>query len=75
MPTPVIQTCKATTDEVEGNPDRFVRLEYPASLNDCRERIARLIGAHVDECVLVPNAIHGINGILRKIGWQKGDVI
>lgn len=52
-----------------------MRLKYPASLNNCRKRVAGLIGAHVDECVLVPNAIHGINTILRNIGWQKGDAI
>ena len=52
-----------------------MRLKYGASWITCRERIARLIGAHVDECVLVPNAIHGVNTILRNIGWKKGDVI
>lgn len=75
VPTPVTQACKAITDEVEGSPDKFMRLRYPTSLNNCRERVAGLIGAHVDECVLVPNAIYGINTILRNIGWQKGDAI
>lgn len=52
-----------------------MRLKYGTHLIQCRKRVARLIGADVDECVLVPNAIHGINTVLRNFGWAKGDVI
>jgi selenocysteine lyase/cysteine desulfurase len=62
-------------DEVESNPDKFMRLKYGGHWKRCRERVARLIGAHVDECVLVPNAIHGVNTVLQNIDWKKGDVI
>ena len=65
VPAPVIRACKTIMDEVEGNPDKFMQLKYPASLNACRERITRLIGAQVDECVLVSNTIHGINNYVR----------
>lgn len=50
-------------------------LKYGGLWTRCRERVAKLIGAHVDECVLVPNAIHGVNTVLRNIDWKKGDVI
>ena len=63
------------TDEVEASPDKFMRLKYGPALVGCRERVASLIGADVDECVLVPNAIHGINTVLRNISWNRGDVI
>jgi hercynylcysteine S-oxide lyase len=62
-------------DEVEANPDKFMRLKYGTHLDQCRKRVARLIGADVDGCVLVPNAIHGINTVLRNLEWKKGDVI
>ena len=75
IPIPVSQACKTIADEVEGNPDKFMRLTYEAPWIRCRERIASLIGAHVDECVLVPNATHGVNTVLRNIDWKKGDVI
>ena len=75
VPTHVIQACNTLTDEVEANPDKFMRLNYGTHLARCRERVAGLIGAGVDECVLVPNAIHGINTVLRNLGWKKGDVI
>jgi len=70
-----MQACKAITDEVEANPDKFLRLKYSTQLTQCRERVARLIGANLDECVLVLNAIHGINTVLRNFDWKKGDVI
>ena len=75
MLAPIIQVCKAIMNKIEGNPNKFMQLKYPASLPGCRKRVARLMGIHIDEFVLVPNAIHGINAILRNIGWQKGDTI
>jgi len=75
IPIPVSQACKTIGDEIEGNPDKFIRLAYEAPWIRCRERIASLIGAHVDECVLVPNTTHGVNTVLWNIDWKKGDVI
>jgi selenocysteine lyase/cysteine desulfurase len=37
--------------------------------------IAILIDADVDECILIPNANHGVNTVLRNLDWKKGDVI
>jgi len=50
-------------------------LTYEPLWNRCRERVANLIGAGVDECVLVPNTTHGVNTVLRNLDWKKGDVI
>jgi selenocysteine lyase/cysteine desulfurase len=75
MPVPVSEACKRIADEIEANPDRFIRLTYEPRHIRSRERIAEVIGAEVDECVLVPSATHGINTVLRNIDWKKGDVI
>ncbi|KAF9649870.1 PLP-dependent transferase [Thelephora ganbajun] len=75
MPIPVSEACKAIADEVEANPDKFIRLTYEAPWIRCRERIANLIGADVGECVLVPNATLGVNTVLRNIDWKEGDFI
>jgi kynureninase len=75
IPIPVSRACQALADEIEGNPDKFIRLNYKARWVHCRERIAALIGADVDECVVVPNTTEGINIVLRNIDWKKGDVI
>ena len=75
IPIPVSRACQNIADEVEANPDGFMRLMYDARRTRCRERIVELIGARVDECVLIPNATHGINTVLWNIDWKKGDVI
>ena len=51
---------------------RISRVNY---VNSVRERIAKLIGAQTDECVLVPNASHGIATILRNFTFNEGDIL
>ncbi|KAJ7069041.1 PLP-dependent transferase [Mycena belliarum] len=74
-PIPVIEACRALDSEAESNPDRWMRFSYLPRLTDVRQRIATLIGAKTDECVMVPNASHGISTVLRNIEWQKEDII
>ena len=40
-----------------------------------RHLLANLIGAEIDEVVLVPNTTHGINTILRNFEWKEGDIL
>lgn len=40
-----------------------------------RQTVAKLIGAELDEVVLVPNATHALNTVLRNFEWREGDVI
>ena len=75
LPAPVSETCRAMADEVEANPDKFMRLTYEPLLARCRERTAKLLGAEVDECVLVPCTTHGVFTVLMNFDWKKGDVI
>ena len=74
-PRPVLEACRAITARIEENPDLFHRLEFQSLCENIRERIARLIGAQMDECVMVPNASHGINTVLRNFEWTEGDVL
>ncbi|KAL5526804.1 hypothetical protein ACEPAF_8529 [Sanghuangporus sanghuang] len=75
LPLPVLATCEKMTREIEANPDRFMRSTYIPILRDVRARIAALVGADTDECVIVPNATHGINTVLRNLDWNEGDII
>jgi len=75
VPAPVSEACKVITDEIEANSDKLMRLAYEPRSTRCRERIANLIGAETDECVLVPNATHGVETVLRNISWKEGDII
>jgi selenocysteine lyase/cysteine desulfurase len=61
--------------KIEANPDRFMRRDWLPLLNDTRAKVAQMIGATTDECVIVPNTTHGIETIVRNIKWQPGDRI
>jgi selenocysteine lyase/cysteine desulfurase len=71
----VLATCSAITARIEANPDLFHRIEFMPLLRSVRERLARFIGADTDECVLVMNASHGVNTVLRNFDWAEGDVL
>ncbi|KZT19038.1 PLP-dependent transferase [Neolentinus lepideus HHB14362 ss-1] len=75
LPLPVATECAKISAEIEACPDRFLRLTYQGRLEHARSLVANLIGAEVDECVMVPNATHGLNTILRNFEWHEGDII
>ncbi|KAI0706789.1 hypothetical protein C8Q72DRAFT_757542, partial [Fomitopsis betulina] len=66
LPLPVLFKCQELAVLAEQNPDKFHRT---------RQRVADLVGAKHDELVLVPDATHGINTVLRNFEWKEGDVI
>ncbi|KAG5641881.1 hypothetical protein DXG03_004021 [Asterophora parasitica] len=74
-PRPVLDAVNKLALEVEANPDLFHRLQFQERLIDVRRRLAQLIGADVDEVVLVSNASTGINIALRNFEWEKGDTL
>ncbi|KDQ26340.1 hypothetical protein PLEOSDRAFT_1065763 [Pleurotus ostreatus PC15] len=75
VPTPVQAECDKLARQIERNPDLFLRFTHYDIQAQVRELIAPLIGAQADECVIVPNASHGVNTVLRNIEWEKGDII
>jgi len=75
MPNLVREAAEKLTTLVERNPDKFMRLTYLPLLIHVRERLASFIGAAADELVLVPNASHGINTVLKNFEWQQGDIL
>ena len=74
-PRPVIEASNELTLRLEANPDAFIWLQYDAKLNEVRKKLAKIINADVDECVLVPNVCNGVNTVLRNFEWKKEDVI
>lgn len=70
-----MQAAEELSLKIEANPDLFMRLRYQPILNGVREKLANLIGANVNECVLVTNATLAINTILRNFDWEEGDTV
>ena len=75
LPKPVFEAAHKLSLKIESNPDYFHRLHYQPLLTEAREKLAKLIGAKTDECVLVTNTSIGIATILRNFEWEEGDVI
>lgn len=74
-PRAVLQAALDISAETEVNPDRFHRYGYQERLKDARTQLAKLIGAHADEVVLVNNASTGVGTVMRNFHWEEGDVI
>jgi selenocysteine lyase/cysteine desulfurase len=75
LPNLVREAADKLTTLVERNPDKFMRFTSLPLLTHVRERLAKFIGAETDEVVLVPNASHGINTVLKNFEWQQGDIL
>ena len=75
LPRAVRSAVDKLTDEVESNPDFFMRFVYRPRLRTICGRLANMIGAQAHECVFVRNATHGLNTILRNLQWSADDVI
>ncbi|KAF9816648.1 hypothetical protein IEO21_03953 [Rhodonia placenta] len=74
-PLPVMFRFTEIVTLAERNPDKFHRITYMPLLVESRKRIAELVGARTDEIVLVTNATHGVNEVLRNFEWREGDVL
>ena len=59
----------------ETRPDIAILYHFPKMLDESREAIAKFLGLHVDEVVLVQNATTAINTVLRNLRFEEGDVI
>ncbi|KAI0407206.1 aminotransferase family protein-like protein [Xylaria palmicola] len=61
--------------ETEARPDTFIRFTYPELRLQARQAVSPLLGADAEEVVFVPNALTGINTVLRNLIYVDGDVI
>ncbi|KAI0635825.1 PLP-dependent transferase [Trametes polyzona] len=75
QPLPVVFAATRLAHEIERNPDKFQRLMFQPILVKTRESVAKIIGAEADEVVVVPNATHALNTVLRNFEWREGDLI
>lgn len=52
-------------------PSKFIVYDLPDLIDTSRAAVAPLLGCHVDEVVLIPNATTGINIVLRNLKWDE----
>lgn len=75
FPTIVRNYQRGLQSETESRPDTFIRFTYPELLLQARQTVAPLLGADAEEVVFAPNALTGINTVLRNLNYIEGDVI
>ena len=77
IPKVILARLRHYQDLAEARPDRFLRYEYPALLDESRAALAELVRAPPDTIVLVSNATEGVNTVLKGLAWADGggDVI
>lgn len=75
LPLPVIEATEKLGREIEANPDKYLRFTYMPLLVTVRSRLATMINAAADECVLSTNATHAVSTILHNFAWEHGDVL
>jgi len=63
------------TKLAQERPDPFIVYDLPEFIDISREAIAPLLGASVEEVVLIPNATTGINTVLRNLKFDECDVV
>ncbi|KAI0450791.1 aminotransferase family protein-like protein [Xylaria acuta] len=75
FPDTVRDYQRSLQSETEARPDTFIRFSYPKLLHQARSAVAPLLGADAEEVVFVPNALTGINTVLRNLVYVEGDII
>ncbi|KAI1741801.1 aminotransferase family protein-like protein [Xylaria scruposa] len=75
FPNTVRDYQRSLQSETEARPDTYIRFTYPKLWLQARSAVAPLLGADTEEVVFVPNALTGINTVLRNLVYVEGDVI
>ena len=71
----VLDAATALRMRVEANPDRFFRSDLYTLIPGVLSRLAALVGANSEDVVLIDNASHGVNAVLRSLHIPKGKKI
>jgi len=74
-PKPVSALCEKWGSIIEARPDDFMRRTLGPMIVTAREKISKLINCDATECVLVPNASHGIATVLFNLHLKAGDIL
>ncbi len=74
-PKKVLDVQRGFQEQMEREPVRFMKREFPAELAKNITKLSNLVGARPEHLVLVENATMGINAVLRSLmpSFKKGD--
>src|SRR5438105_2221331 len=74
-PAEVLDAASRWRDEMEANPDHFLRDVLPGALRNAAADLGRFTGAQGEDLAFVENATSAINAVLRSLDFKPGDEI
>ena len=74
-PLEVLDAAARWREQMEANPDRFLRQALPDALRNAARELARFVHASGDDLVFVENATSAVNAVLRSLEFTPGDEI
>ena len=74
-PIEVLEAAARWRDQMEANPDHFLRDVLPGALRKAATEVGRFIGARGEDLAFVENATSAINAVLRSLDFKPGDEI
>ncbi|KAK9235559.1 pyridoxal phosphate-dependent transferase [Lipomyces kononenkoae] len=74
-PVVVRDYLRKQQDEVEAQPDKYIRYTFSQLLDKSRAAVAEILSVPVNECVFIQNATSGVNTVLRNLVYAPTDVI
>ncbi|KAH7106401.1 PLP-dependent transferase [Auriculariales sp. MPI-PUGE-AT-0066] len=75
VPLRVIEYAEKLGREANAKPDAWFKGGIEEKVLQVRQKLAELVNADLEECVMVVNATHGVNHALRNFAFNEGDVI
>ncbi len=74
-PKKVLEVQRGFQEQMEREPVRFMKREFPAELAKNIAKLSNFVGARPEHLVLVENATMGINAVLRSLmpSFEQGD--
>lgn len=74
-PDEVLEAAVRWRDQMEANPDHFLRDVLPPALRGAARELGRFIGARGEDVAFVENATSAVNAVLRSLDFKPGDEI
>jgi isopenicillin-N epimerase len=74
-PHEVLDAAEQWRDQMEANPDHFLRDVLPGALRNAAADLGDFLGADGNDLAFVENATSAVNAVLRSLDFKPGDEI
>src|SRR3954470_15043636 len=74
-PTGVLVAAARWREQMEANPDQFLRDVLPPALRNAARELGSFIGAQGEDLVFAENATSAVNAVLRSLDFEPRDEI